>query len=299
MLALSRLRLLYEFASHGSIRATAIATGQTASAVSQQLRALEKEIGVPLLERTARSARLTDTGQRLVEHAGEILDAIAAAEADVASMDDSPQGQVTVSATPSVAVALAGSVMRRVRKHPDLTLVFRQQPTASEAVSRVKTGEVDLALVDDWSGMRHPETEGPLTYHYLFHDPLMAILPKGHRLAEEERISMRRLAGESWIASPEGEPSRVALERLWRRESIKAPLSVFEGLDTILTLVSKGLGVTVAPWMATLGRRGISTRPLIGVAPAREIYVVHRTVSKARPSVMTVLRALHEGARNF
>ncbi|WP_025274048.1 LysR family transcriptional regulator [Haloglycomyces albus] len=297
MLGVSRLSLLYEFASHGSIRATAVSTGQTPSAVSQQLRALEDEVGVALLERTARSARLTDAGRRLVEHAGAILDAIAAAEADVASVDATPQGEVTVSATPSVAVALAGSVLKRLRRYKKLTLVLRQQPNVSEAEGRVKAGQLDIALIDDWTGLRRSDKEGPLTYHYLLRDPLMAVLPKDHPLAANKRVSLRQLAGQPWIASPEGEPSRLAMERLWRRESIAAPLSVFEGLDTILMLVAKGLGVTVAPWMATLERKGIVVRPLVGAAPGREIYAVHRTASTGRPSVMTVLQALHHAAR--
>jgi DNA-binding transcriptional LysR family regulator len=299
MLDVRRLRLLYEFAAHGSIAATAVATGQTAAAVSQQLAALERETGAALLERTARSAQLTDAGRRLVEHTGTILDAIAAAESDLASDSAEPRGRVTVTAFPTVAVALAGPIVRRLRRYPELTMVLRQQHTAAESLSRVRSGEIDLAIIDDWSGVRRPSSEGPLTYHHLVSDPLMVVLPPRHELAERSVISAHALDGEPWIASPKGEPSRAALDRLWRAEGITSLVSEFEGLDTILTLVAKGLGVTVAPWMATVERRDVAVRRIRESTPGRDVYAVHRSSSTARPAVMAVLQALHTAARKL
>ncbi|GAA2283460.1 LysR family transcriptional regulator [Glycomyces scopariae] len=299
MLDVRRLRLLYEFAAQGSISATALATGQTASAVSQQLAALEKETGVALLERTARSAQLTDAGRRLVAHTARIIEAIDAAETDLAAESAEPRGRVTVTAFPTVAVALAGPIVRRLRRYPELEMVLRQQHTVSESLARVRSGEIDLALIDDWSGQRRAAAIGPLTFHHLVKDPLVAVLPAKHPLAAEEAVSAHALAGEPWIASPAGEPSRTALDRLWRAEGITAPVSEFEGLDTILTLVAKGLGVTVAPWMAAAERRDVAVRAMVEELPGRDVYVVHRTASTGRPAVMTVLQALHQAARKL
>lgn len=299
MLDVRRLRILYEFAAQGSITATAAATGLTASAVSQQLAALEKETGVSLLERTARSAQLTDAGRRLVAHTAHILEAIDAAETDLAAESAEPRGRVTVAAFPTVAVALAGPIVRRLRRYPELQMVLLQQHTVSESLARVRSGEIDLALIDDWSGQRRPPTAGPLTFHHLVNDPLVAVLPVRHPLADKEVLSAHELAEESWIASPEGEPSRMALARLWRAEGISAPVSEFEGLDTILTLVAKGLGVTVAPWMAAAERKDVAVRKVAEDLPGREVYVVHRTASTGRPAVMTVLQALHQAAKKL
>ncbi|MEU6858614.1 LysR family transcriptional regulator [Glycomyces sp. NPDC046736] len=299
MLDVRRLRLLYEFAAQGSISATAVATGQTASAVSQQLAALEKETGVALLERTARSAQLTDAGRRLVEHTAHILEAMDAAETDLAAEAGEPRGRVTITAFPTVAVALAGPIVRRLRRYPELQMVLRQQHTVPESLARVRSGEIDLALIDDWSGQRRPQTSGPLTFHHLVNDPLVAALHTRHPLAEKSVLSAHELAGESWIASPSGEPSRAALDRLWRTEGISAPVSEFEGLDTILTLVAKGLGITVAPWMAAAERRDVAVRRIAEPLPGRDVYVVHRTASTGRPAVMTVLQALHQAAKKL
>lgn len=300
MLDVRRLQLLYEFAARGSIKATAVASSMTASAVSQQLSALEKEAGVTLLERTARSAQLTDAGRRLVEHAGKILDSIEAAEADLAALDDNPRGRVTVSAFPTAAVALAAPVVRRLRKHRQLTMVLRQQRTVANSINQVRSGDVDLALVDDWSGVARSGAQGPLTFHHLGYDPLRAVMPMRHPQAGLERIAAAQLIDETWIASPEGEPSRMALEKLWRAEGVSTPaVSEFEGLDTILTLVSKGLGVTVAPRMATVSHSGVAVRNLTSPVSGRDIYAVHRTASTQRPSVMAVLQVLHSSARRL
>src|SRR5262245_36087809 len=100
MYDLTRLRLLDEFARRGSIAETAVALGYSASAVSQQLSTLEREAGAALLDRTARRARLTDTGRRLAEHAAHILAAVEAAEADIAVRAGTPAGAVVVAAFP-------------------------------------------------------------------------------------------------------------------------------------------------------------------------------------------------------
>src|SRR5260221_3268018 len=98
MLDTPRLWMLREFAERGTIAATAAALGYTPSAVSQQLAALEREAGVPLLDRTARAAELTDAGRRLAGHAEQILAPIQEAEADLAAAQ--PARLVTIAAFP-------------------------------------------------------------------------------------------------------------------------------------------------------------------------------------------------------
>src|SRR5215469_13548410 len=110
MLQVHRLRVLLEFAECGTIAATAAALGYTPSAVSQQLSALERETGATLLNRTARTAVLTEAGRRLAGHGAEILARIEAAEADLASPE--PVGRVVISAFPTAAVAFAPALTR-------------------------------------------------------------------------------------------------------------------------------------------------------------------------------------------
>jgi DNA-binding transcriptional LysR family regulator len=300
MLDPRRLRLLHEFAIRGSIAATAESLGYTASAVSQQLAALEREAGVALLDRTARSAALTDAGQRLVSHAAQILGAIEAAESDLAAQAETPRGRVVVAAYPSAAVALAPPVARRLRRHSALTLELHQA-AAAESLHQVGSGDVDIALIDDWTAIRRPSHCGTLSYHYLCHDPLVLVMPRRHRLAGAPSVHLSQLADESWIATLDGQPARVALDKLLHTAGITPQMRwQFEGLDTVLTLVARGLGISIVPKMAVEDRHyDVEVKEFPQPMVGRDVYAVHRTASAHRPAVATVLSLLRAAAQRL
>src|SRR5580693_9366589 len=133
MLDIRRLRMLHEFAARGSIARTAEALGYTPSAVSQQLAVLEKEAGTPLLDRTARRAGLS-------AHAAQ------------------PSGRVVVTAFPSAAVAFAPALARSLRQHQHLSLLLREADPAA-GLQLVRSGEVEVAIVDDWTGRMSADLE--------------------------------------------------------------------------------------------------------------------------------------------
>ena len=212
MLDVRRLRLLREFADRGSIAATAKALGYTASAVSQQLAVLEREVGTSLLDRTARSAELTDAGRRLVRHAERILRMIEFAEAVMA--EDEPAGHVVLTAFPTAAVAFAPALAHSLRRHAGVTFQLRQT-RPGDGLRQVRAGEVDVALVDDWTGLLPARGGGSLRFTLLMRDPLVLVVPAGHWAADPAvTIDLRRLREEPWMAAPPGEPSRQAYDRL-------------------------------------------------------------------------------------
>src|SRR5690242_5086362 len=178
MLDIRRLRMLHEFAARGSIARTADALGYTPSAVSQQLAALEREAGTALLDRTARSAGLTDAGRRLAQHAERILAMVEEAEADLSAHAAEPSGRVVVTAFPSAAVAFAPALARSLRAHPRLALLLRQS-SPPDGLQLVRSGEVEVAIVDDWTGRLAANMDvaegtdhgqGVLSYYHLVRD---------------------------------------------------------------------------------------------------------------------------------
>src|SRR3984957_12319293 len=198
MLDLHRLRLLTQFPARGSIAKTAAVLGYTSSAVSQQLAALEREAGTALLDRTARRAQLTDAGRRLAGHAERILAMVEAA------------GRVVATAFPSAAIAFAPALARSLRAHPRLTLVLRQTP-AREGLRQVRSGEVDVAIVDDWTGRLADEIEtggSILSAYHLARDRLVLVVPRSHRAADPGlAVDLRALRNEPWLAAPGGAPA--------------------------------------------------------------------------------------------
>jgi len=298
MLDTHRLRLLREFAERGTIAATAAALGYTPSAVSQQLAALEREAGAVLLDRTARAAELTDAGRRLADHAERILALMEAAEADLSAAG--PTGRVTVTAFPTAAVAFGPALVRRVRAHPGLTLLLRETQR-EEGLRLVRTGEVDVALVADWSGRLTSADHGSgvLQFYRLIRDPLVLVLPRGHPAADSSReVDLDQLRDEPWLAAPPGEPSRQAVDRLLAGTGGMPPAPwEFEGLSTILSLVAHGIGIAALPRLTlAAGYRRVAVRELPGASPARDVYAVARTSSVRRPSVAVMLAALNAAA---
>ena len=201
MLDVHRLRLLREFAERGTIAATAAALGYTPSAVSQQLAALEREAGAALLDRSARAAELTDAGRRLVGHAAEILALIEAAEADVSAQE--PVGRVAISAFPTAAVAFAPALTRTVRAHEGLTLLLRQTG-GSEGLRQVRAGQVDVAIVDDWTGRTPAAQSGGLRFYPLVRDSLVLVVPRRHWVAGTARAGGAAPAAQRVMAGPAG-----------------------------------------------------------------------------------------------
>jgi DNA-binding transcriptional LysR family regulator len=299
MLDTRRLRLLREFAERGTIAAAAAALGYTPSAVSQQLAALEREAGAVLLDRSARAAELTDAGRRLVGHAERILAMVEAAEADLSAAE--PAGRVTVTAFPTAAVAFGPALVSRVRSHPGLTLLLRQT-SGAEGLRLVRTGEADVALVDDWTGRLAGGGYAGLELYRLIRDPLVLVLPRGHPAADPASlVDLAGLRDEAWMAAPAGEPSRQAVDRLLADAGgIPQPPWEFEGLSAILSLVARGIGIAVLPRLTlAAGERRVAQRELPGSTMARDVYAVARTSSVRRPSVAVILAALRAAARRL
>ncbi len=297
MLDLRRLTLFCEFARRGSIAATAASLGYSASAVSQQLAALEREAGAALIDRTSHSAELTDAGRRLVVHAERILAMVETAESDLSAHAGTPTGRVVITAFPTAAVAFAPALAQSLRRHKQLA--FRlSQSRSGRGMREVESGEADIALVDDWWGrVRRRET---LTVFPLLRDPLVLVVPRRHRLANlDEPVDPADLRDEAWMATPEGEPSRTAVDRLLTDVGGAPPVAwEFEGLGTILSLVAKGIGIAAVPASRAGRRRAGRGGPGVPGEPVeRVITAVARESSVHRASVAASLRALHVAAR--
>ena len=316
--------MLHEFAARGSIARTAEALGYTPSAVSQQLAVLEREAGTPLLDRTARSAGLTDAGRRLASYAERILAMVEEAESDLSARAAEPSGRVVVTGFPSAAVAFAPALARSLRAHPQLSLLLRQS-SPGEGLQLVRSGEVEVAIVDDWTGrlaadlgglnstltkvdtrVEADETDpaqGVLSYYQLVRDPLVLVVARGHPAADPDRpVNLRELRNEMWLAAPAGEPSREAADRLLAAVGVTPPVpSEFEGLGTIANLVARGLGIAIMPRLAVgaYERRVVVRELPAGLDLARDVFAVARTASLMRPSVSVIVSALRGGARSM
>src|SRR5215212_3797955 len=150
MLDLRRLRLLRELRERGTIAAVADALTYTPSAVSQQLAQLEREAGVPLLERVGRGVRLTDAALGLVEHTEAVLARLEQAEAELAADSGEVQGVVRVGAFQTAARALVAPILRPLADaYPRLRCEMLEME-AEEALTQLRAGDLDIVIAEEY-----------------------------------------------------------------------------------------------------------------------------------------------------
>jgi DNA-binding transcriptional LysR family regulator len=294
VLGVWRLQLLREVARRGTIRAAAEAMQITPSGVSQQLRILEAEAGVPLLEPEGRGVRLTDAGWMLVRHAGTITAAIDAAEAELAALQAEIAGTLRIAAFPTAARAILPEVIARLgADHPRLRVLLRDLETEA-SLAALRLDEVDLAVVDEYDEATAIHEPG-IELVPLMDDPLFLAMP-GEPAPDADRaepIPLDAARDAPWIMDTEASNIAAAIRRHCRRAGFEPTVrSNCRDYSVIIALVEAGLGVAVLPGLA-LRDRAIRAR----VAPiegglSRRVLVALKPERRTHPAIAAALAAL-------
>ncbi|MCX4835687.1 LysR family transcriptional regulator [Streptomyces sp. NBC_01016] len=298
MLEVRRLRLLAEFATHGTVAATAEALHLTGPAVSQQLAALEKETGLTLLEKHGRALRLTGAGRLLVEHAQVVLADLAAAQADVAALRQGRPGAVRVAAFPSAARVLLPLVWPEPGADaPRLHLVEHEPDSADEAL-RQRT--VDVAVTHAYSLLPRPLPPGCEQRH-LFDEPVeLALHPDTaarHGLAPGDKADLAAFAQEAWLVPGADTACHEMTQRACGAAGF-VPRAVARASDfgVLTALVARDAGVALVPQLALpADLDGVSLHPLHSPV-RRTVRAVYRAGTAGHPDVAYVLDRLSEAA---
>jgi len=272
MLDVRRLRVLREVALRGSFSAAAQALTYTQSAVSQQIAALEREAGTRLVERDGRGIRLTDAGRALVRRADSILVELAAADAELQAIAGLRAGRVRVSTFASAAGSLLPAAVTAFRvAHPAVQVELALVEATEEAVGGLRAGRADLVLVAVPAGQ---PLDDQVEAHRLFEDPMLAVLPGGHRLARRRTLRLDDLAGEPWVlGGGPGCSDRATILRACHAAGFEPRVTLdFPTDDYHATqgMVAAGAGVTLLPRLAlAVPRDDLAVRPLAGPGPSR------------------------------
>jgi DNA-binding transcriptional LysR family regulator len=284
-----RLRLLRELAERGTVNAAALAMSLTPSAVSQQLKILQREAGVALLEPDGRRVRLTDAGRVLVARTDEVLAALDRAHADMDAYRTTPRGRVRVAMFPSgAAMLLAGLITRAAALGVDVLGRDIDQPAAN---APALLADFDVVVVHrDERDTTHLSPRVDTTI--LLREPLDLLLPPHHRLATHDKIALRELADESWIGVEGGLVVDDVLRSLAAISGVQPRIvQRVNDFRVVEELVLAGIGVALLPRYA-LTVRELVRRPLGGMRAARRIEAVTRTGAATRPAIGAVLDIL-------
>jgi DNA-binding transcriptional LysR family regulator len=298
MLDLRRLRLLHELHERGTIAAVADALRFTPSAVSQQLAVLEREAGVPLLERAGRGVRLTDAALVLAAHAAELLDRADRAEAELAAAAETVAGRGRIAAFQSVALRVAAPAMARLAHDaPALRCeLVEAEPEAS--LPALALGDVDLVLADEWEHQPLRRPPG-VDRHDLHREPVRVVLPADHPLARDAPVPLRALRDAVWTCGHAGGAWPDMVERTCRSLGGFDPEIRHRTNDAVVTLalVARGFAVTLLPdFVGAEDHPGVVVRDLAEGTPHRTILAATRAADAARPSVRALLGAVRAEA---
>jgi DNA-binding transcriptional LysR family regulator len=300
MLDVRRLRVLREVALRGSFSAAADALHFTQSAVSQQMAALEREAGMPLVERNARGVRLTEAGEALVRHTDVILARLADAEAELEAIAGLRGGRVRLASFPSAGATIAPRAIARFReRHPDVdvSLVMAEPP---EGIEKLRAGEIDVALLIDtpWEC----STDTAIEREHLLDDPMYVCLPKAHERAGRVRLRLEDLVDESWLLGTTGTcPDASIFLRACERAGFE-PRIAFQSDDylAIQGFVAAGMGVSFIPDLALVTvRDDVVIRELTPRAPSRRIVAGSLAGGYRSPAAAAMLDILVEVGAEF
>ena len=295
MLNVGRLWILHEVAHRGSISAAADALSYTQSAVSQQVAALEAEVGLALLERHPRGVSLTAAGQTLVGHADGILTRLAAAEEAMAAIAGLRGGRLRMASFPTAGATLMPRAIATFRaSYPEVELSL-EEGEPEQIAPRLRTGELDLALLFEFEG--ESLLGERMTRLELLEDPMFLALPRAHRLAARERLRLADLSREAWVQTSRESPCAQHVVRSCHAAGFE-PNVAFESDDyqTVQGLVAAGVGVALIPRMALSAvREDIAVRSLSD-GPHRSVIAAAPAGARLVPSATAMLGVLTEMA---
>jgi DNA-binding transcriptional LysR family regulator len=249
--------------------------------VSQQLALLEKEAGVPLLERVGRGVRLTQAGEDLVHHTGAILAILEQATTDLAVRDTHVRGTLRLAAFTTISRTTVPAVIRSLREqHPALDVRFRQVEP-EEGLLLLSSRRLDVLVVDSYPGSAVvPPSD--LHVHDLAVDPVRVYLPPDVATAGPTALGEVR-----WILEPSGTEAHAWVQGLCRQHGFE-PDVAFESPDLFfhLLMVEQGLAAAVLPdLLVTWAGAHLTASPQLGTQQSRRISMVCRAGAAEHPSV--------------
>ncbi len=294
MIDVPALATLRAVQAHGSVVAAAAALGYTPSAVSQQVKRLERQTGSQLVERFGRGLMLTDQGRRLVGEGSGILDAIELLESRLAAASTTPaHGELRLAAfSTAVRGLVAPAVAALGLRHPDLRVtVLEQDPLA--AIDLVATGQADVALVHHWADLPLP-VPGHVESVSLGIDVADVLVPEDHRLADRASVTPHDLVDEAWACPPVGSVCHTWLMHLYDGLGRTPAIQFWAGeFSSHVALVEHGVAVTLVP---RLGREilppTVRAVPVTDPVPTRRVELLWRRTMAPSPTVQAVRAAV-------
>ncbi|WP_435242831.1 LysR family transcriptional regulator [Streptomyces cucumeris] len=271
----------------GSFAIAARDLGYTASAISQQISALEKETGLVLFEREAHGIRATTAAHRLVDLSARVLAALDDLDHQVRELATGTVGRLRLGTFPTAGVRLVPAALSAAVAALPRAEIQLAEGEPEELIALLVQGDLDIAVVYEY-GLSPRHWPDGLTRHPLLREDLVLLRARGNGLGAE----LPQLARARWITSREDTGGAVSLTRLCAAAGFDADV-VFRSnnYDVVRELVSSGLGVAVVPALGHKDSTPIEATRLTRRSAHRTVLALHRA-ENSNPLLGTVLEAL-------
>jgi DNA-binding transcriptional LysR family regulator len=298
MIDVGSLSALRSVAVLGTISRAADELGFTASAVSQQIKRLERQVGVALLAPAGRGVVLTPAGQALLDAAPEVFQSLErCAEAARSVAHGTPTGVLRVAAfSTAIRGLLAPHLPSLAAECPDLHLQVTEQDP-DQALHSVAAGTADLAIIHDADGLS-PRLPSSLTHRHLHTDLGDLVMHRGHPLAAARQpLTSADVAGQAWVTSPPGTVCHQWFLRLVADQPGEPDVRhLVDDFATQLSLVAAGEVVALVPRLARPALGDDLVTRILQPPPMREVSAAWRCSADASPAIRAVVAELLPGA---
>jgi len=287
-----QLRYLVALAEERSFTQAAAREHIAQPALSQQIKRLEDELGIALVERTTRSVSITEAGQLLIARARRALAELEAARDDLLRLKGIRAGRVTIGVMHTmgpVDISLILAIFHE--RYPEVELTVREQ-SSEELAEMLRIDELDLAFL---SVTERVESHG-LALHELICEELVVMLPPDHRLAPRKSLQISALAQEEFISFREGSRIRELLAGAAEQAGF-VPQVKLESNESqrIRRLVARGMGVAILPRSDALGPGAeIAVARLVSPSLTRDITLAWRAQRRLPPAAAEFLSLARE-----
>lgn len=289
---LRQLRYLVALAEELNFTRAAANEHVAQPALSQQIRRLEEEVGLALVERTTRQVALTDAGELLVVRARRVLAELDAAGTELQALRGMDTGHVTIGAMHTMGpVDLSLALAEFHEHHPAVGLTVHEQ-SSEEMAEMLRVDELDLAFL---SVTERVEAHG-LGLQQLVSEELVVLLPPDHPLRSRKQVRMAELAGEQFISFREGSRLRELLFGAGRAAGFE-PRVALESNESrrVRRLVARNLGVAILPRSDAEGPGAtVAVASLVEPALRRDITLAWREGRRHAPAAAAFLNLARE-----
>lgn len=281
----------------GSFSRAAEASGITQSAVSQQIRTVEKNFGVPLVDRNSNFFALTPEGHVYREACRDIVARFESLGSSFRIARGALDGELRLASVISIALHNLPPVLKQFRKtHPgvEITVDYRK---AEEIYAAVEDGRADLGLV------AYPKARPGLRAITCWQEKLVLAMPPGHQLCGKRPANLNQLQGQRVVGLAAGIPTRQHVDKILRTEGVKVHyIAELDNFETVKAAVAAEQAVAIVPESSVyqeLRQGTLSIRPIAANRMWRPMGAITHRPLPAKAALLEFLSLLTPRAKSL